>query len=104
MVFNNSSVSVKTGNFITLSAPTIGGTTYPFDANTVCYIDAVKLTGTANNDAANTKYNGMMIAYAADYKTATLTPPTNAGVYTVSLMVTKDGTDYSLTFTLTVTQ
>ena len=104
MVFNNSSVSVKTGNLITLKAPTIGGTTYPFDANTVCYIDGVQLTGTANNDAANTKYNGMMIAYATNNETATLTPPTKAGVYTVSLIVTKDGTDYSLTFTLTVTQ
>jgi len=104
MVFNNSSVSVKTGNFITLSAPTIGGTTYPFDTNTVCYIDAVQLTGTANNDTTNTKYNGMMIAYATNNETATLTPPTKAGIYTVSLIVTKDGTDYSLTFTLTVTQ
>jgi hypothetical protein len=104
MVFSNSSVSVKTGSTVTLEAPTIGGTTTAFDTNTVCYIDGVQLTDTANNDAANTKYNGMMIAYATNNETATLTPPTKAGVYTVSLIVTKDGTDYSLTFTLTVTQ
>lgn len=104
MVFSNSSVSVKTGSTVTLEAPTIGGTTTAFDTNTVCYIDGVQLTGTANNDTTNTKYNGMMIAYATNNETATLTPPTKVGIYTVSLMVTKDGTDYSLTFTLTVTQ